>query len=142
MPGAKSDYIADAGAIAHVLSQAKWPLSTRIISKKLFGGSDRCIKGIELVLTQLILEKRVKPVNVKKNGIFYIHYVLGRENGMTEYKIEAFAKGTSVESVIKTDDPERAKKFVKLLAASGKWDNIQVLANRTVYNMETLDKIT
>lgn len=139
--GGRSKYRVEPGAVLYLLSRATRPLSVRVISRDLLGGMDRSLKGLKVVLGQLIAEGKVKAIRVQKNHQQYEHYIIGH-NQMAEYQIQAKDKGTTVKTVIITDDPARAVRFTKLLAASGKWDSVQVRANRTVYTLETLGDLT
>lgn len=140
MPGSRSSYIVDPSALMFLLCRAARPLSVRIISRELLGGKDRAIKPIKIALTVLIAQGRVKPVpfSFARYGKTYEHYIATGVGTMAEYQIEAQAKGTTVKSIIITDDPQRAIRFTKLLAATGHWDNVEVRANKTTYTIETL----
>lgn len=135
--GKHSLYLPDKGAIVAILSRAKRPLSIRIISRKLFGGRDRAIKGLRQALGELLAENRIKAVPVKIHHGLYEHYIAGL-SGMQEYHIAGSARGLTARTLIVTDDPGRAVSLVKLLAGSGKWDELTVKANKTTYTLENL----
>jgi chromosome segregation and condensation protein ScpB len=135
--GRHSLFSPDNGAIVAILSASARPLSARIISRRLFNGADRALKGIEVALRELIAEGRVKSVRVQKNGKTYEHYIAGLSK-MQEYHIVAGGKGITVKTLIITDDPKRAMALVRLMASSGNWTELTVKANKTTYTLETL----